>query len=368
MSVLSSRLGLIERYVMVRTLLSVAAALAVLTSVIVLVNFVELTRSTGGGASDISVLQLLGLALLESPTVILLVLPFAFLFGVLGAFLNLNRRSELIAIRAAGVSAWRFVFPAAGAAFAIGVLTIVALNPLAAAMSNQFERVKSQLTGANLADKTIWLRQGDQRHQMIIRAKSNQGPGVHLKDVSFFLYDQEPDGGLKFSSRIEATDAVLKHKQWIVSGARTGAPNAPAGAVSTVILPSTLSENNALERFTSPLAIPSWELPSVIHRTEAAGFSATPYRLQFAQLLATPLMFAAMSVLAAAFSLRLLRLGGLAGFAGAGVALGFVFFFFNQLCSALGKADVLPPLIAAWTPPVLALLVGLSLLSFTEDG
>ena len=368
MSAILPRLGLIERYVMVRTLLSVAAALAVLSSVIVLVNFVELTRSTSGSATDISVLQLFCLALLESPTVILLVLPFAFLFGVLGAFLNLNRRSELVAIRAAGVSAWRFIFPAAGAAFAIGVLTVVALNPVAALMSNQFERVKAQLTGANLSDKTIWLRQGDKSRQVIIRAKSNQGPGVHLKGVSFFIYDQEPDGGLKFSSRIEASDAVLKHRQWIVSGARTGAPNAPAGAISTLTLPSTLSENNALERFTSPLAIPSWELPSMIRRTEAAGFSATAYRLQLQQLAATPLMFAAMSVLAAAFSLRLLRLGGLAGFAGAGVALGFVFFFFNQLCSALGKSDVLPPVVAAWSPPVLALLVGLSLLSFTEDG
>lgn len=368
MSGLLPRLGLIERYVMVRALSGVAGALAILSSVIVLVDFVELTRSTSGAAGEISPLQLLGLALLQSPTVILLVLPFAFLFGVLGAFVSLNRRSELVAIRAAGVSAWRFIFPAAGAAFIIGIVTVAALNPVAAAMSNRFEQLKADLTGASAAQKTIWLRQGDNHRQVIIRAEKNQGPGVHLKDVSFFLYDQEPDGGLRFASRIEASDAVLQHKRWIISNARAGAPNAPAGQVTTLVLPSPLNENNALERFTSPLAIPSWELPSMIHRTEAAGFSATAYRLQLQQLLATPLMFAAMSVLAAAFSLRLLRLGGLAGFAGAGVALGFVFFFFDQLCNALGKSDVLPPLIAAWAPPLLALLVGLSLLSFTEDG
>ena len=75
-----------------------------------------------------------------------------------------------------------------------------------------------------------------------------------------------------------------------------------------------------------------------------------------------------MSVLAAAFSLRLMRLGGLAGLAGAGVALGFAIFFFDQLCGALGGAEVIPPIIAGWSPPVIALLAGFTLLCYTEDG
>jgi lipopolysaccharide export system permease protein len=106
----------------------------------------------------------------------------------------------------------------------------------------------------------------------------------------------------------------------------------------------------------------------VISRVSHAGFSATPYRLRFQQLLATPLLFAAMSILGAAFSLRLMRLGGLAVLASSGVALGFVFFFFNQLCGSLGKADVIPPIMAAWTPPLLALLSAFTLLCYTEDG
>jgi len=123
-----------------------------------------------------------------------------------------------------------------------------------------------------------------------------------------------------------------------------------------------------VERFVSPAAIPFWSLHSIIGRTERAGFSATGYRLQLDQLLAVPVLYAAMSLLAAAFSLRLVRLGGLAGLAGAAVALGFVFFFLNQFMLALGKADVIPPFLAAWFPPLLALMAGVTLLSYTEDG
>jgi lipopolysaccharide export system permease protein len=79
-------------------------------------------------------------------------------------------------------------------------------------------------------------------------------------------------------------------------------------------------------------------------------------------------MYAAMSLLAAGFSLRLMRLGGLAALAGSGVALGFVFYFLDQICSAMGRADILPPFVAAWTPPLLALLSGFTLLCYTEDG
>jgi lipopolysaccharide export system permease protein len=364
------RLGQIERYVLARTLLGVLMALAVISTIILLIDFVELSRTVGVKAKDVSGVQVLGLALLQSPTVILILLPFAFLFGVLGAFVNLNRRSELIAMRAAGVSAWRFIFPAAGAAVMIGVLTVVALNPIASAMNDRFQRLQSQMMEGYLDDqpKAIWIRQGDKKLQIIIRARSNDLPGVNLKGVSVFIYTLDPDGSLRFSRRIDAQQARLQAGHWLLTSAREGEPGQQARTFDSLTIPSTLNERTALERFSSPAAIPFWGLPGIIARTERAGFSATLYRLQFQQLLATPLMFAAMSVLAAAFSLRLLRLGGLAGLAGSGVALGFVFFFMNQLCNALGKGDVIPAVVAAWTPPVLALLAGFTLLCYTEDG
>jgi lipopolysaccharide export system permease protein len=367
---MAPRLGQIERYVLARTLLGVLMALAVISTIIFLISFVELTRTVGVRAKDISPFEVFGLALLESPTTILILLPFTFLFGVLGAFVNLNRRSELIAMRAAGVSAWRFIFPAAGAAAVIGVVTVMALNPIASDMNDQFQRLENKLMEGYLDDKPkeLWIRQGDKQHQMIIRAKSNQGPGVHLRGVSVFMYNLDPDGSVKFARRIDANEAGLQNGQWYLSGAREGQPGEQAKTFDAVTIPSTLNQRTALERFSSPAAIPFWGLPGVIARTERAGFSATAYRLEFQQLLATPLMFAAMSVLAAAFSLRLLRLGGLAGLAGSGVALGFVFFFMNALCSSLGKGGVIPAFVAAWTPPTLALLAGLTLLCYTEDG
>ena len=79
-------------------------------------------------------------------------------------------------------------------------------------------------------------------------------------------------------------------------------------------------------------------------------------------------MFAAMSILAAAFSLRLMRLGDLARMSAAAVVLGFGFFFLNQSAAAFGSAEVIPPFVAAWLPPILTALAALTLLFYTEDG
>ncbi|MEO8811644.1 MAG: LptF/LptG family permease, partial [Caulobacteraceae bacterium] len=115
-------------YLLVRTLAGVGVAFAVVASVIVLVVLVDMTRTLGAKV-ELGFPQLIELTLLKAPGIVLLLLPFVFLFGSMAAFIALNRRSELVALRAAGVSAWRFIAPAAAASFVIGLLTVTVLNP-----------------------------------------------------------------------------------------------------------------------------------------------------------------------------------------------------------------------------------------------
>jgi len=363
--------GRLERYMLARTLGGVGSALAVITAVIVLVQFVDLSRQVGVRA-DIGPGELFGLTLLRAPSVIQILLPFVFLFGVIAAYVGLNRKSELVAMRAAGVSAWRFILPSAMAAFLTGVVTVTAINPLAAALNARFELDRARMMENYLpgAPKDIWLRQGDETNQIVIHASSrDMAEGVvHLHGVSLFVYQKDQAGRPQFKRRLEAADARLMPGFWQLQDVREATAGENSVHSDSLSIRSTLDAESAMERFASPDAIAFWRLPAAIRLTEQAGFSANGYKLRFHQLLATPILFAAMSVLAAAFSLRLARLGGLAGLAGAGVALGFVVFFFDQFAGALAKGDIIPLYAAAWAPPVVALLSGLTLLCYTEDG
>jgi lipopolysaccharide export system permease protein len=364
-------MGRIERYVLGRTLGSVGAALAVIAAVILLVQFVDLSRSVGV-RTEVTAGDIFGLTLLKSPSVIQVLLPFVFLFGGMGAFVGLNRKSELVAMRAAGVSAWRFILPAAGAAFLAGILAVAALNPISAALSARFEADRAKIMENYLGDtpKDIWLRQGDDRNQIVIHAKSRDtvAGDVRLRGVSLYVYQKTKNGPPIFKRRLEAAEARLRPGFWQLKDVREATAGESSVLSDSLTIRSTLDSEAAMERFASPEAIAFWRLPSAIRATEQAGFSASGYRLRFQQLLATPLLFSAMAILAAAFSLRLARLGGLAGLAGSGVALGFVVFFFNQFSGALGRADIIPLFAAAWAPGVVALLSGITVLCYTEDG
>jgi lipopolysaccharide export system permease protein len=363
--------GRLERYVAGRMLAGVGAALAVIAAVILLIQYVDLTSQMGTRA-DVSAGDLFRLTLLKAPSVVQLVLPFCFLFGGLGAFVGLNRRSELVAMRAAGVSAWRFILPSAVGSALLGVVAVALVNPLAAALNAEFEREQARVMQNYLGDQpdSIWLRQGDEHSQIVIHAKDRDTRRglVRLRGVSLFIYEKNGRGAPEFRRRLEAAEARLMPGFWELKDVREATAGDASIRSDHLSIRSTLDAEAAMERFASPEAIAFWRLPAAIRLTEQAGFSASGYRLRFWQLLATPVLFAAMTILAAAFSLRLVRLGGLAGLAGAGVALGFVMFFFNQFAGALAKADIIPLVAAAWAPAVIALLSGVTLLCYTEDG
>lgn len=363
------RLGRIERYVLKTQARSLLIALGVISALIMLIDFVEISRGLGSDV-DLSVVRIVGLMLLKSPSVILQLLPFVFLFGTLSAFIGLNRRSELIAMRAAGVSAWRFVLPAAGAALAIGVLTVTVLGPLAAAGDGLWQRERARISGGVQGERqeAVWLREGDDSRQMIIRAGRQDRANARLLDVTFFIYTNAEDGRRTFSERIDAATASLSAGRWRLTDAVGAQTGQRAVRYATLDLISSLADEEAFEQFARPQSTPFWSLPGQIARIEAAGFSSTAYRLRLQQLLATPLMFAAMSILAAAFSLRLMRLGDLARMSVAAVVLGFAFFFINQFSAAMGSAEVVPPFLSAWLPPLLTALAAFTLLFYTEDG
>jgi len=364
------RLGRIERYVLIQQLRALAVALGVISALVMLIDFVEVSRATSRYA-DLSALRLLGMVLLKSPAVIVQLLPFVFLFGTLAAYIGLNRRSELVAMRAAGVSAWRFVLPSAAMAFVLGVLTVTVIGPAAAYGDGQWRQQRAALSGSVVGAgpaEAVWLREGDDQRQMIIRAARQDRAGGRLLDVAFFIYTTDEGGGRTFSERINAQSASLSAGRWRLVDAVGATIGQRAVRYSTLDLPSSLADEEAFARFARPQSTGLWSLPNQISRVENAGFTSTAYRLRFQQLLATPLIFAAMSILAAAFSLRLMRLGDMARMSVAAVILGFAFFFMNQFSSAMGSAEVVPPFLAAWLPPVLTALAAFTLLFYTEDG
>src|SRR5690606_29279686 len=116
--------GTLGRYVGGRFVVAMLGTLAVCSSLIVMIDLVELLRMTGRQGS-IPILSVAWIEGLRLSSYIEVLLPFCVLVGSGVALIQLNRRSELAVMRAAGMSAWQFIGPGILVAILLGVLATI---------------------------------------------------------------------------------------------------------------------------------------------------------------------------------------------------------------------------------------------------
>ncbi len=335
---------------------------------VMLVDYLEMMRRFSTAPNATALLIAMASAY-RVPQLLERILPFAVLIGAMSSFLALSRRLELVVARSAGVSAWQFTAPAIIAALVIGAISTAVYNPIAANLHEQSKHMEAVMSGyapqhRGTTNTGIWLRQRGADGNSIINAASSREQGISLSIVTVFVFDLSN----RFVERVEASAARLEQGQWRLENARVHSPgNLPAERAS-YLLSTNLTAEQVQETFSTPETVPFWELPDYIARAENAGLSASAYRLQHQKLLAQPFLLGGMVLLAAAFSLRFFRFGGVQKMVLGGIGSGFLFYIATKLADDLSKADLINPMVAAWSPAVLTGIAGYVALLYLEDG
>ncbi len=354
--------------------IAVAIMLAGLSLLVMLFDYIELLRRAAT-RPDVGFGLVTTIALLRVPYYVLMILPFAVLLGGIVAFWRLTRSSELIVARAAGVSAWQFLAAPIVCACLFGIIATAAISPLSSAMfarAEQLDNVHIRGVGSALAltGDQLWLRQAD--HGLvpdgvaIIRAHHVQNAGRVLTADDVTVFRQ--DGRDRLLSRIEAGHAVLHKHKWELDDARSMKPDELPVAIGTASLHTDLTVGRMEESFQSADTLSVWALPGFIKLLDNAGFSSVRHRLHFQSLLSLPLLCGTMALVAAGFSMRPSRRGGVARMIGSGVAAGFALFTVSKIAEQLGQYGALPPALAAWVPAFSGLFLAIALLLHLEDG
>ena len=360
--------GTLSLYLAKQFAKNVSVIFGVLMTIVFLAGFIEALRR-GGDRPDITLVILLEMVILSLPTLALKLLPFIALFGGMLTFFRLSKTSELTVIRATGVSVWQFLFPSMFIAFTIGLVVLTVINPIAAAMQSENDRMEAKYfeTKTNLltlSSNDLWLRQVDDKGLSVIHARGAINRGLDLTDVIIFEYDRND----LFTGRIDASQARLHPGYWELDNVVITGPNKPAERRDSLELPTTLTVLQIQESFASPATLSFWDLPGFISTLEHAGFSGDRHLLHWYSLMAGPILMVAMVLVAATFSLRSMRQGRTALLVLGGVVTGFVFYFMTDIIYALGLSGNLPIIFSAWIPAVSITLFGLAMMFHLEDG
>ena len=356
-----------------RFALALLGITAVLTALVALVDIIDQTRKFSDFGVGFG--QRIVLTLLNVPETINQILPLIMILGTVALFVSLARSSELVVTRAAGRSALRALVGPVVVSLIVGILATTTLGPIVAATSKRYAALAETyrsggVSALSISEEGLWLRQGGDSGQTVIRATRSNADASVLYDVTFVAYAR---GGGPIR-RIEAASAALQDGAWSLRKAKawplTTGLNPEANAVEHEILeiPSTLTLDGIRERLGTPAGVSIWDMPDFIEQLEQAGFSARKHVVWMQSELARPVFLMGMVLVAAAFTMRHTRFGGTGTAVLAAVLLGFGLYFIRSFAQILGENGQIPVLLAAWAPPVASILLALGLLLQAEDG
>jgi lipopolysaccharide export system permease protein len=331
-----------------------------------LIDFVEMMREAA--KADVPASYVAMLTLLRLPAFAELTIPFSVLIGSISAFLMLSRSSELVIVRASGISVWQFIRPAMVVGLLVGVFAVTVYNPMAARAKQAAERLFADgLAAKRTTDRTntsSWIRQDGPDGPSIIYARASADKGTRLAGLTLLQFDPNK----KFIERIEADKASLHQGYWELENAQVSSSGALPQFYRKYQVSTYLDAEQVKESVDTVEGVSFWELPGFIEFAERAGLSTTAYKLHYNQLLARPFLMICMVLLAATCALKPFRFGKIQTMVITGLSAGFAFFVLVELSRKLGMSGYITAGVAAWAPIAITSLLAMTVLLHQEDG
>ena len=342
-------------------------SLAVLVALVMILMTLDLLGESGkilavSGNSDADLWHYVALRV---PMLIARFLPFSVLLGTLIAFVGLNQHSEVVSMKAAGISAHQILAPlivasmgVAAVSFAFNEIVVVKSARAVSAWSDNDYRPVPAERGVM---SNVWLVSGDD----FVRAGlvSGQGPRIHAQNVTVY---ERKDNVLQ--RVIHASRAAPQGSAWALSDVRIydADMNLLRKQRSATAMEGVTPETMTLAKV-DPDLLDFFTLKRRIAQMERAGRQTDEAKAGLWHKISGPMSTLLMPLLAAVAAFGLARSGQVLLRAVTGMALGFTYFFADNFSLAMGNVGAYPPLLAAWAPFFLFLLIGETVLIRSEE-
>ncbi|MEW9854946.1 LPS export ABC transporter permease LptG [Novosphingobium sp. M1R2S20] len=310
--------------------------------------------------------QLLTYVSLRVPQLIARFLPYSVLLATIITLATLNQNSEVISMKAAGLSAHQILAPLIATALAIAAVSFMFNERVvtrATAALNAWSAVDYGPVPRTAGARTnVYLAEG--RDILLAGAVNGSGEATVMDQVTYYRRDEN---GM-IVEQLRAPRATYAGPGW-----RLEQPTRfDARAVATNTLPSAVvAKGISLARVAiSGVDADAQDLLTLSRSIDAlkvAGRRTSELEAAWWHKISGPLSAALMPLLGAVAAFGLARSGQLLIRAVIGMALGFAYFVFDNAALALGNFGGYPPFIAAWAPFLLFALIGETVLVRTEE-
>lgn len=343
----------------------IAAMLFVLVLVLMMLDLLsnsgKILAVDGNGQGE-----LLTYAGLRIPQLISRFLPYSVLLATLISLVTLNQNSEVIAMKAAGLSAHQVLAPLLLTAGIVSLVTFV-FNETVVTRSTETLKAWEAVDYGPIPTESgvrtnIYLN--DNGNILTAAYLAGSGEAIAMRKVTW--YRRNADGMIV--EQVEADRARYAAPGWRLEDVtRFQVQNAVTDRPADMVVGEGLTPDRIDLAKIDPDSEPFWSLTSSIAEFERAGRRTSELRAKWWHKISGPLSAFLMPLLGAVAAFGLARSGQLFVRAVIGMALGFAYFVVDNAALAMGSFGGYPPFLAAWAPFMLFLLIGETVLIRTEE-
>ena len=352
------------RLFLVRTFGIMAVLVLVLQALDLLSNSAQILAAPGNTEA-----QVWYYVSLRAPQIISTFLPFSVLLGTILTFFQMNQNSEVIALKASGLSAHQILAPMLLASLGVAAVSFTFNDRVvshATATLDAWQKVDYGPLPRDRGDRAnAWVRDGDD----LIEVDRIHGRGAAAALGGITLYDRT---GGNLVSIVRAATGLRAGDGWrIGTAARPATRFDVATGTVTPLGAVTVARGVRPDQFTlgsvDADGLSFGALRSAIRDLSDAGRPTKSLEGTLWHKLSSPLSAVLMPLLGAVAAFGLARSGQLFVRAVIGMALGFAYFVADNFALAMGNLGAYPPFLAAWAPFLLFLLIGEAVLIRTEE-
>jgi lipopolysaccharide export system permease protein len=342
---------------------------AVLLMLVLILQMLDLLGESGKvlGAPGNGQAQLLTYVSLRMPQLISRFLPYSVLLATIITLMGLNQNSEVIAMKAAGLSAHQVLAPLFLVAAVTSAVTFGFNERIVSRSASTLKAWQAVNYGPIPRDSgvkaNVWLQDGTS----VLFAKAIAGEGKAMVMTGPSWYRRDPTGMV--TEIVSAKTAVFAAPGW-----RFDAPvsfDVQSARLTTLPGPQVYARSvdptQVMISKVDPDAESLTQLALSIAAVREAGHRSSELEGKWWHKISGPLSAMLMPLLGAVAAFGLARSGQLFIRAVIGMALGFAYFVVDNAALALGNFGGYPPVLAAWAPFLLFLLIGETVLIRTEE-
>jgi len=354
------------KYLIKEFFYSLLIFLGIFLSLIILTNYIEeIIFFRNQITSNDLFLKTLLLSLIKTPTLLINISPFIFLFSGLFYFAKLMRSNEISPLSLSGFSLNFIALVPAIFSFFIGVLVILILTPISSKLSKYYETEKQKYYSNDnliiMSNTGLWVKEKKDDYNFIIRADKIEDQSFNkLSNITIYKFDDQNN----LVDRIDGKYAEISNNKWIIKDA-IKLSDSKSIKVNQILYQTNINLFKLKSFFINPNTFSIWDIPEQISQIKKIGYFGQELIIAFNKYLATPILLFSMIIIASIFTIKIGIQFNNYIYSFLGILVGITFYFLTDLSIAIGKSGKIPLIFAVWIPILIIMII--SLYSLTKD-